>query len=415
MELEPKPVLNNLLSVNTWDDMVSLEVEPQPIKLSVEHLLMYRTRGSELSTELLNTPTLKETPEPPRSCQAASLRPENRRALALPKASDLDKLPIARRCFGLPGCQMQGPGYLIVPGLFKDAVIVSIDFENVKAVKRRTTDTVFAQMGVCILDTRDLSDSSKTKSPESLLRSYNFSTRAVPKWRRGQGWNFIFGDTTYTSLTEFCSELENLIDRSRNIIFLGHNVANDLSTLKALGFDVKTGVSAVLDTQHLMRTIFLPNHKPTSPVLPRSQFDQRLVGLLNMLGCECRDLHVGGNDANFTMRALLLLLVENLRRTYNVIEPALKARVALMESIARAKLPAPASENKAASVQPLYQISSTFEYAYGGRPAEEIATQEFLKWHLQISWQQYWVGQQYLAWQKLLSERVPLPWQQYSQ
>jgi hypothetical protein len=85
------------------------------------------------------------------------------------------------------------------------------------------------------------------------------------------------------------------IYQNRSIILVGHGVSSDLAALKALGFDFqKILVIAKLDTYLLARDLQMGH--------------LILKNLLMELNCPCNfKFHNAGNDAKFTLRALLLL------------------------------------------------------------------------------------------------------------
>lgn len=93
------------------------------------------------------------------------------------------------------------------------------------------------------------------------------------------------------------SKLESLIDRKRNNTILAHDIRNELAILKKLEFDLNTGISATIDTQQIMQHVSFTTG---------SRSARSPIKLLTTLGIEFENLHVGGNDANFTMKALVL-------------------------------------------------------------------------------------------------------------
>ncbi|CZR68549.1 uncharacterized protein PAC_18448 [Phialocephala subalpina] len=209
---------------------------------------------------------------------------------------------------------------------FKGAVFVALDFEGGQDIIQGAygaTGCLKAQMGVCILDTRSLSRSSPSpKSPEAILKTYNFSTCHS---YCGRNTNFIFGQTQMTHVKKFQSHLENLIDRNRNIVLIGHAIPNELAVLQALKFNLQKGITGFGDTQAMMQVL---SKRPSIS----------LSDLLQRFRLEYRNLQIAGNDANFTMRAFLLLMNENASRT-PVIDSSIRERILLLDRIARARLP----------------------------------------------------------------------------
>lgn len=95
------------------------------------------------------------------------------------------------------------------------------------------------------------------------------------------------------------SMLQRIIDclpRDRNIVLVGHGFRGDLAALKALGFDFqRSSIIAVFDTYRLAQEM----GKQLS-----------LGKLLTEMDCPYSRLHNAGNDANFTLRALILLAIK---------------------------------------------------------------------------------------------------------
>jgi hypothetical protein len=91
------------------------------------------------------------------------------------------------------------------------------------------------------------------------------------------------------------------IYQNRNIILVRHRVANDLAALKALRFDFqKNQVIEKLDIYLLVRDLQMGH--------------LTLKNLLIGLGYPCNlKFHNTGNDANFTLRALLLLGIKAIK------------------------------------------------------------------------------------------------------
>lgn len=86
----------------------------------------------------------------------------------------------------------------------------------------------------------------------------------------------------------------------RDIVLVGHGLRGDLSSLFELGLDVQTilPMIAVVDTEAIsMRHFRLPK-------------GLSLLNLLTCLGIPSAKLHNAGNDAMFTMKALLALAVQ---------------------------------------------------------------------------------------------------------
>jgi hypothetical protein len=82
----------------------------------------------------------------------------------------------------------------------------------------------------------------------------------------------------------------------QNIVLVGHSFSKDLATLSSLGFDFQAPVISILDTANV--AIELQMNRST------------LGRLLEELGCPklSARLRNAGNDAHFTLRALILCI-----------------------------------------------------------------------------------------------------------
>lgn len=79
---------------------------------------------------------------------------------------------------------------------------------------------------------------------------------------------------------------------------MGHDFRNDLKVLNLLDFDLRTSIVGILDTGKIV-SIMLPN-VPTM-----------VSSVLSELQCPFQNLHTAGNDAYFTLLALLLLAIRS--------------------------------------------------------------------------------------------------------
>ena len=88
--------------------------------------------------------------------------------------------------------------------------------------------------------------------------------------------------------------LEALVLRTRKNVLVGHDFRHDLNVLQVLKFDLNTSISGILDTQKIAAEMI-----PGVPL--------RLYNILEELRSPFRNLHNAGNDAYFTLQALVLL------------------------------------------------------------------------------------------------------------
>jgi hypothetical protein len=115
--------------------------------------------------------------------------------------------------------------------------------------------------------------------------------------------------------------------RARGVV--GHGFRTDLLVLTSLGFDLKTSVVGILDTGDIARQVFGP---------PDSPHGLRLGRLFAKLRCPFDRLHIGGNDANLALRALLLLAVEGYRGYKESLDDAAQDRLEMIQAIGRSSL-----------------------------------------------------------------------------
>lgn len=87
-----------------------------------------------------------------------------------------DGLQVTLQILGLSDEPLTQPSY-------HDPVLVAIDFENIRGIVNRSTREPDAQVGLAVLDTRDL----KTSRPrEKLISTYIFVTGSENYHRRAQ-------------------------------------------------------------------------------------------------------------------------------------------------------------------------------------------------------------------------------------
>ncbi|PQE32075.1 polynucleotidyl transferase protein [Rutstroemia sp. NJR-2017a WRK4] len=185
-------------------------------------------------------------------------------------------------------------------------VFIAIDFENIPNVQKDLSQNFESEVGVAVLDTEDLSSTSSTE----LISTYNFATGCSEYQKRARK-RFLFGDSVAITQNNLLKSIESLVPRGREVVFVGHDIQNDLRALDKLGFDLSKYNITTLDTQAI---------SGGSPSLSR---------LLLTLGCLFIKLYCGGNDANFTLKALLLLAARDC-----VAQPGIERRLATVKRIA---------------------------------------------------------------------------------
>ncbi len=127
-----------------------------------------------------------------------------------------------------------------------EIVFVAIDFENLRNLQQDLSQNQNSQVGIAILDTRDLILSP----PQGAISTYSFVTGSPP-YCAATAKKYLCGETTTIHQRDILSNLDSLVPRTRNIVLVGHNVANDLKVLQLLHFDLHTSIVGILDTGRL--------------------------------------------------------------------------------------------------------------------------------------------------------------------
>ncbi|KAL2213990.1 hypothetical protein CC79DRAFT_1362770 [Sarocladium strictum] len=209
------------------------------------------------------------------------------------------------------------------PASAHDAVTISIDFENIEGLATPATNKPpSGQMGLAILDTRDLYASSGDDN--DIIASHNFAF-GPPEYLATAQKRFIFGDTSVVKQENLAMSLQSLVPVSRNIALVAHGVSNELRALKLLHIDMSLFVG-YFDTNKLPRFIL-----PHSP-------NHSLKSLLCKLRIPYCNLHSAGNDARFTMLCLLRLATKAFEQHGSTPE-ASKQKMRYLDQIVSRPLP----------------------------------------------------------------------------
>ncbi len=172
-------------------------------------------------------------------------------------------------------------------------VFIAIDLEYLSNLKQDSSQNLNSQVGIAILDSRNLISSP----PRTAISTYNFVTGS-PSYCAATTRNYLFSKTIIIQQRDILSNLESLVPRTRNIILVGHDIRNDLQVLQLLDFNLHTSIRGILDLGKIASKL-LPNIRIT------------LSSILTELRCPFQNLHTAGNDAYFTLQALLLLAIRD--------------------------------------------------------------------------------------------------------
>lgn len=188
------------------------------------------------------------------------------------------------------------------PLLYTDGppVLAAIDFENVQYFHQKPPQLGNTQFGVAVLDLKEVEGLTE---PNMAITTYNYVVGS-PEYYQGAQTKFLLGKPQLIESNKMLDHISSCIPQNRKIVLVAHALSNEMSILRSLGFDFRAhGIVSSIDTA-LISSQFLYNR-----LFPRTNTPS-LARLLIALGCRYTWLHNGSNDANFIVRALLLLGME---------------------------------------------------------------------------------------------------------
>ncbi|KAK5110068.1 hypothetical protein LTR62_006313 [Meristemomyces frigidus] len=215
------------------------------------------------------------------------------------------------------------PSKAVPFSLEDDPIIIAIDVE---AYER--SSKIITEVGVATLDTRDLRDIPPGTFGDDCswfkyIRGRHFRIAEHKHLRnheflQGCPDAFEFGKSEFVAETDMPSTLNSCFhepfskpdcttsaqstgtQETRNLILLGHDLLQDIQYLRQLGFNVLSRRN-VIDT---MDTVIMFKHY-MHDVNPTSL--GRVLGHFDIVGW---NLHNGGNDAVYTMQAMLAICIK---------------------------------------------------------------------------------------------------------
>jgi hypothetical protein len=207
-----------------------------------------------------------------------------------------------------------------------DALFVSIDLEVSRDERSKLLQSrhrpLIKEYGVAILDTRDIGRFTERSDLHQLIstRHYShYSTRQLGRRRPPVTTReCTFANTNQVGQDEFPSIIaKSLRVRDgtcvRNIAIVGHSVKHDLRIFQRLGIDVPSiaPLVIILDTHNMARDILGPTSTRLSGRAPISSLT--LAAVLAEIGCHHgeNELHNAGNDATYTLFALIALAIRS--------------------------------------------------------------------------------------------------------
>ena len=205
-------------------------------------------------------------------------------------------------------------------------VLIAIDVESNERSSNQITE-----IGISTVDTRELAGiapDAHGSAWRDKIRSRHFRIKEYAhvqntEFVRGNPSDFRFGTSEFVSLGDAPAAIATCFrapfsgpvhpqdsttdDQTdgglRKIVLVGHDFSNDIRYMRNLGYDVKnlsnlSKHSPILDTQGLYRMM---TKAKDSPGLNSILYDLDIVGW---------SLHNAGNDARYTMEALLGIVVK---------------------------------------------------------------------------------------------------------
>ncbi|KAI0841522.1 hypothetical protein F5Y06DRAFT_307538 [Hypoxylon sp. FL0890] len=193
----------------------------------------------------------------------------------------------------------------------KDSVrFVCIDIE---AWERGMHDVT--EVGLAVLDTADtvgIPPGTDGRDWFPLMRSYHFRIREhIDKVNRryvhGCPHLFNFGNSEFVRSQDICRVIGTIIGDhqskdKRPVIMVGHDISQDLDYLLKVGFNIwhVPHFTDEIDTKSMFQR------------LEKSSNGRGLATLCDELGIPGRNFHNAGNDATYTLRAMIVMAVKQM-------------------------------------------------------------------------------------------------------
>ncbi|KAF3318018.1 hypothetical protein TWF173_008757 [Orbilia oligospora] len=163
----------------------------------------------------------------------------------------------------------------------RDDLLIAIDCENgFEFTKQDSFEKVNSQLGLAILDPKDLAKSTSSKVN---ISTYNFAT-GTPNYRKRVSTRFIFGESynLCTQKKDLAEKINNIIPDSRNVILIGHGGRQDLKAFSSL--NAKFLKYPFVDTQIIARNVL--------PAIDENRkANESLRNLLTYFNCPFDRLH----------------------------------------------------------------------------------------------------------------------------
>jgi hypothetical protein len=207
---------------------------------------------------------------------------------------------------------------------FREATFLGIDVDE---LKEQDGMPVQFHIGISILRTQDLHNechcpsSSAAHSKPFIIRSYHW---VIEDDHYSNHDNlFCFGKRRGVPLSRLEERLKGVLGKSYPLILVVHGGHREISLLQKLNIN--------------LNPIFTIDTTKAARYPLQAFYDYTLKKLLQEFSIPFtgEQLHVAGNDAHFTLRALLMIAVSDVRRELDEVP----AWVPVFEAIAQAPLP----------------------------------------------------------------------------
>ncbi|KAE8443513.1 hypothetical protein EG329_001825 [Mollisiaceae sp. DMI_Dod_QoI] len=201
-----------------------------------------------------------------------------------------------------------------------DAIFIAIDFEY-SHYSPKSGRIRLREVGISMFDTRNLYHQNGHLNNAISTQHY----RTVTNTRK-----FIFGQTIDILQDELVTVLKRLLyiennnlGEIRDLILVGHGFGFEIKAMKGLGIDLTLAPSVIeiFDTEFLGYEVFGRNFKCSLSKVTKE------IGILG------ESFHNAGNDANFTLRAMLLLAIH--RYNPSKLDRAQKEKIEMYKKLAK--------------------------------------------------------------------------------
>ncbi|TVY92025.1 hypothetical protein LAWI1_G002092 [Lachnellula willkommii] len=206
--------------------------------------------------------------------------------------------------------------------MIKDLLVISVKTKG--CPDQLTKENGRYQVGLSILDTRHLQSVPVDMQKGSVLQTYHFCV-GPERYFKKKSWNFCFGRSRHVTIEDIRREIQKLVAK-RDVVLIVHGGKDDHEFIKAAKIHLRQ--LYVVDTQNAAQ----------NPL----NLDYRCAveRMLTFLGCpfDPEMLDNAGNNANFTLRALLLIATVDAKNDTKL-EPGCKALLSTLERIATEGVP----------------------------------------------------------------------------